>query len=77
MKLFSRRLGLRTLLTAHESLVLYCTGRECDESILLGVFLKDQGFTNVLIYAGGYAGLDTGTQTCVEEIVFYVIGNWI
>ena len=45
---------LRMLLTRGDTIVVYCSGRECDESLLLGTFLQRQGFTNVLLYAGGY-----------------------
>ncbi|MCE9614219.1 MAG: rhodanese-like domain-containing protein [Lentisphaerae bacterium] len=35
-------------------LLVYCSGRECDESLRLGEFLRDQGYTNVSIFPGGY-----------------------
>lgn len=34
--------------------LVYCTGKECDESITLGTRLIAEGFTNVLIFVGGY-----------------------
>jgi rhodanese-related sulfurtransferase len=42
------------LLTPEQPIVVYCSGKECDESLLLASFFKDQGLTNVLLFAGGY-----------------------
>lgn len=35
-------------------IVVYCSGRSCDESLLLAVFLKESGLTNLYLFAGGY-----------------------
>lgn len=35
--------------------LVYCTGKECDESMILGTRLIAEGITNVLIFVGGYA----------------------
>lgn len=35
-------------------MLVYCSGEECDESIQLGTFLRDQGHTNISIFTGGY-----------------------
>ena len=42
------------LLTPEQPIVVYCSGKECDESLLLAEFFKEQGLTNVLLFAGGY-----------------------
>lgn len=42
------------MLLPGEPIVVYCAGLECDDSLQLGMFLRDRGFTNILIYAGGY-----------------------
>lgn len=45
---------LLPLLTPAQPLLVYCSGLECDESLLLSVYLREQGFTNVTLFAGGY-----------------------
>jgi rhodanese-related sulfurtransferase len=35
--------------------LVYCAGKECEDSMTLGKRLLQDGFTNVLIYVGGYA----------------------
>ncbi len=35
-------------------ILVYCTGKECEESMELGTFLQEQGFTNILVFVGGY-----------------------
>ena len=52
------------LLTPEQPIMTYCSGEECDESFELSVFLKEQGFTNIILFAGGItewqkAGLPT------------------
>lgn len=42
------------LLSASQPLVVYCSGKECDESFLLSLYLREQGFTNISLYVGGY-----------------------
>jgi rhodanese-related sulfurtransferase len=50
----SEHLGpLQGLLTPRQPLVAYCSGVECDESLLLAIELRRMGFTNVVLYAGG------------------------
>jgi rhodanese-related sulfurtransferase len=43
------------LLTPEQPVLVYCSGLECDESFLLSVYLREQGFTNVALFAGGWA----------------------
>ncbi len=43
------------LLTPEQPLLIYCSGHECDESFLLSIYLREQGFTNVALFVGGYA----------------------
>ena len=43
------------LLLPDQQIVVYCSGADCDESILLGQLLIEQGFTNLALYAGGFA----------------------
>lgn len=33
--------------------LVYCTGLDCDESLLLSIFLKERGRTNLYLFAGG------------------------
>jgi rhodanese-related sulfurtransferase len=44
----------QALLTPEWPILVFCSGQECDESLLLGVFLRDQGFTNLYLFADGY-----------------------
>lgn len=41
------------LLTREPLVLVYCSGLSCDESLNLCLFLKDQGHTNLVLYAGG------------------------
>ncbi len=41
------------MLTPDQPVMVYCSGLECDESIALGTFLIQQGYTNVALFAGG------------------------
>ncbi len=42
------------LLTPEQPVMVYCSGKECDESLELGKFLFEQGLTNIFIFVGGY-----------------------
>lgn len=42
------------LLGPSTPLLVYCSGEECDESLLLGRQLHAQGHTNILLFPGGY-----------------------
>ena len=41
-------------LTPSQSIMTYCSGKNCDESLLLTQYLRQQGFTNVVLFAGGF-----------------------
>ena len=41
-------------LTPSRPILTYCSGKKCDESFLLTQYLRQQGFTNVVLFAGGY-----------------------
>ena len=41
------------LLTPEQPIMTYCSGQECDESFALSVFLKEHGYTNLVLFAGG------------------------
>lgn len=42
------------------SMVVYCSGRECEDSHTLAGFLKDLGYTNVRVMLDGYPGWEKG-----------------
>lgn len=44
---------VQALLSPSQPVVTYCAGKNCDESFLLTIELRKQGFTNVVLYAGG------------------------
>ena len=41
-------------LTPSGPIMTYCFGKKCDESFLLSQYLRRQGFTNVVLFAGGF-----------------------
>jgi rhodanese-related sulfurtransferase len=43
------------VLTPDQAILVYCSGKECDESLLLGTRFIEHGFTNVVLFAGGYS----------------------
>lgn len=43
------------LLTPEQRVVVYCSGKTCDESLQLAFFLRSQGHTNLVLYVGGYS----------------------
>ena len=45
--------GLQGLLAPADVLMVYCNGRFCDEGLLLAVFLRQQGYTNLWLFTGG------------------------
>jgi rhodanese-related sulfurtransferase len=51
---------VQALLTPAQPIVTYCSGEDCDESFLLTLYLRRQGFTNVVLFAGGYAAWKAG-----------------
>ena len=51
------------LLSASQPLLVYCSGQECDESFLLSLYLREQGFTNVALFVGGYLAWQASDAT--------------
>jgi len=41
------------ILTPAQPILVYCSGAECEESLELGKFLLEAGYTNVSLFAGG------------------------
>ena len=50
------------LLTPAQPVLVYCSGQECDESFLLSVYLREQGYTNVALFVGGYQAWTAAAQ---------------
>jgi len=46
---------VQMFLSPEQPIVTYCSGEQCDESFLLTIYLRDQGFTHVILFAGGMA----------------------
>jgi len=46
--------GLKDLADYHAPIITYCSGTECDASLMLARFLYDEGFTDISIYFGGW-----------------------
>lgn len=42
------------LLTPAQPVMTYCSGTSCDESVLLSKHLLANGFTNIVLFAGGW-----------------------
>ncbi len=40
-------------LTPEQPVLTYCSSLACDDALMLSLFLRDQGFTNVVMFAGG------------------------
>jgi rhodanese-related sulfurtransferase len=47
---------MAALLQPEQPVMVYCSGRECDDALMLGVFLKAQGSQNVVVFLEGVAG---------------------
>lgn len=45
--------AIAPLLTPEQPVMVYCSGKECDESLKLGEILIEAGFTNITLFAGG------------------------
>ncbi|HPF99661.1 MAG TPA: rhodanese-like domain-containing protein [Kiritimatiellia bacterium] len=45
---------VQVLLSPSQPIMTYCSGKQCDESFLLTLYLKKAGFTNIVLYAGGF-----------------------
>ncbi|MBP7829028.1 MAG: rhodanese-like domain-containing protein [Kiritimatiellae bacterium] len=46
--------NVAVLLLGGQPILTYCSGLVCDESFLLTQFLRQQGYTNIVLYSGGY-----------------------
>lgn len=44
---------IAAFLTPAQPILVYCSGAECEESLELGKFLIESGYTNVTLFAGG------------------------
>lgn len=44
---------IAAFLTPSQPILVYCSGAECEESLELGKFLIESGYTNVSLFAGG------------------------
>jgi rhodanese-related sulfurtransferase len=42
------------MLTREQAIMTYCSGHECDESLKLSQHLLQNGFTNVVLFVGGF-----------------------
>ena len=45
---------VQVLLSPSQPIMTYCSGKQCDESFLLTLYLRKAGFTNIVLYAGGF-----------------------
>jgi rhodanese-related sulfurtransferase len=45
---------LAGVLTPEQAILVYCSGQQCDESLLLAGTLRGMGLTNLYLFAGGY-----------------------
>ncbi len=46
---------LAEFLTPDQPILVYCSGRTCDESLDLCLYLREMGHTNLVLYLGGFA----------------------
>lgn len=55
-----------SMLIPEQEIMVYCSGADCDESLLVAKHLVDMGYTNVALFAAGYdAWVEAGLP--VEE----------
>lgn len=45
---------LAALLQPDQPLLVYCSGKTCDDALQLGVFLREQGSKKILLFADGF-----------------------
>ena len=50
---------MAALLQPAQPVLVYCSGRDCDDALLLGAFLKSQGSQQVVLFLDGIAGWKT------------------
>ncbi len=43
------------ILVHEDQLLIYCDGAECDDSLMLALSLRENGFTNLVVYPGGWS----------------------
>jgi rhodanese-related sulfurtransferase len=43
------------ILTPSQPILTYCSGKDCDEALELALYLRRNGFTNVVVFLGGFA----------------------
>lgn len=46
---------LSAILEPSQPVIVYCSGRHCDDALRLGIFLKSQGTQKVILFPGGVA----------------------
>ncbi len=44
---------MQLFLFPEQPVITYCSGPACDDALMLGIFLRDQGYTNIHLFAGG------------------------
>ncbi|NCC51755.1 MAG: rhodanese-like domain-containing protein [Spartobacteria bacterium] len=44
----------QAILFPEQPILTYCSGVECDDAIELAIYLRKQGFTNLVLYVGGW-----------------------
>jgi rhodanese-related sulfurtransferase len=44
---------VQLMILPEESVITFCSGASCDDALLLALFLREQGYTNVAVFAGG------------------------
>ncbi len=47
---------MAALLQPAQPVLVYCSGRECDDALMLGAFLKSQGTEQVVLFLEGITG---------------------
>jgi len=47
---------MAALLDPAQPLIIYCSSLDCDEAILLAVFLRNQGSKNIVLFVNGFSG---------------------
>ncbi|MBN1587614.1 MAG: rhodanese-like domain-containing protein [Candidatus Omnitrophica bacterium] len=50
---------VEVFLSRREPLLVYCSDKLCDEAVLLAKRLKDQGYTQVWVFVGGFKAWET------------------
>jgi rhodanese-related sulfurtransferase len=45
---------LAALLQPDQPLLIYCSGKTCDDALQLGLFLREQGYKKILLFSDGF-----------------------